>query len=88
MSEEQLKALLKKVKGDTNLQEKLKAAADADAVVVIAQESGVSISADDLQTGQEISDEALDDVVGGSVGGGGGVGRNTPLLSDCQLWQV
>jgi len=48
MSEEQLKALLKKVKGDTNLQEKLKAAADADAVVAIAQESGVSISADDL----------------------------------------
>ena len=45
MSEEQLKAFLEKVKGDTNLQEKLKAAADADAVATIAKEAGFSISA-------------------------------------------
>ena len=38
MSEEQLKAFLEKVKGDTGLQEKLKAAANSDAVVSIAKE--------------------------------------------------
>ena len=48
MSEEQLKAFLEKVKADTSLQEKLKAAADAETVVVIAKETGFSISADDL----------------------------------------
>ena len=41
MSEEQLKAFLEKVKGDTSLQEKLKAASDADAVVAIAKEAGL-----------------------------------------------
>ena len=40
MSEEQLKYFLEKVKGDTSLQEKLKAAADADAVLAIAKEAG------------------------------------------------
>ena len=88
MSEEQLKAFLEAVKDDSGIQEKLKAASNADDVVLIANSAGFGVSVDDLQKGQEISDEALDDVVGGSVGGGGGVGRNTPLLSDCQLWQV
>ena len=37
MSEGQLKAFLEKVKGDTSLQEKLKAAADANAVSAIRQ---------------------------------------------------
>ncbi len=40
MSEEQLKAFLDKVKDDPNLQEKLKTAADAHAVVSIAKEAG------------------------------------------------
>ena len=39
MSEEQLKAFLEKVKADTNLQDKLKAAADTNAVVAIAKEA-------------------------------------------------
>ena len=52
MSEEQLKAFLEKVKGDTSLQEKLKAAADANAVAAIAKEAGFSISADDLKNAQ------------------------------------
>ena len=70
MSEEQLKAFLEKVKGDTSLQEKLMAAADADAVAVaaIAKEAGFSISVDDLTKGQsEISDEELEGVAGGGV---------------------
>ena len=66
MSEEQLKAFLEKVKGDSNLQEKLKAAADSDAVVSIAKESGFSISADDLKNAEsELSDEELRGVAGG-----------------------
>ena len=66
MSEEQLKAFLEKVKDDTNLQEKLKAAADADAVTAIAKEAGFSISADDLTKAQsEISEEELEGVAGG-----------------------
>ena len=70
MSEEQLKAFLEKVQVDTSLQEKLKAAADNDAVVAIAKEAGFNISADDLKNAQsEISDEELE----GVAGGGGGV---------------
>ncbi|MDC0269676.1 Nif11-like leader peptide family natural product precursor [Synechococcus sp. AH-551-N23] len=67
MSEEQLKAFLEKVKGDTSLQEKLKAAADANAVAAIAKEAGFSISADDLTTKaqSELSDQELEGVAGG-----------------------
>ena len=66
MSEEQLKAFLEKVKGDTSLQEMLKAAADADAVAAIAKEAGFSISADDLTNAQsELSDQELEGVAGG-----------------------
>ena len=68
MSEEQLKAFLEKVKADTSLQEKLKAAADANAVAAIAKEAGFSISADDLTTKaqSELSDEELEGVAGGT----------------------
>ena len=58
MSEEQLKAFLEKVKADTSLQEKLKAAADTKAVAAIAKKAGFSISADDLTKAQsELSEE-------------------------------
>ena len=68
MSEEELKAFLEKVKGDTSLQEKLKAAADSDAVLAIAKDAGFSISADDLTMAQsELSDEKLEGVAGGWV---------------------
>ena len=66
MSEEQLKAFLEKVKADTSLQEKLKAAADNDAVAAIAKEAGFSISADDLKSAQsKITDEELEGTTGG-----------------------
>ena len=66
MSEEQLKAFLEKVKDDTSLQEKLKAASDADAVAAIAKEAGFSISADDLTKSQtELSEEELEGAAGG-----------------------
>ena len=66
MSEEQLKALIEKVQGDDNLQEKLKAAANPDVVVSIAKEAGLGISADDLNKAQtELSEEELEGVAGG-----------------------
>ena len=66
MSEEQLKAFLERVKGDSSLQEKLQAAADANSVAAIAKETGFSISAEDLTKAQsEVSDEELENAAGG-----------------------
>ena len=50
MSEEQLKAFLEKVKSDTSLQEKLKAAASPEAAIEIAKEAGFAITAEDIQS--------------------------------------
>ena len=66
MSEEQLKSFLEKVQGDTSLQEKLKAAADSDAVLAIAKDAGFSISPDDLKKAQaKVSDAELEGAAGG-----------------------
>ena len=69
MSEEQLKAFLEKLKDDSSLQEKLKAASDADAASAIAKEAGFSISADEFTKAQstELSDEELEGVAGGQL---------------------
>ena len=71
MSEEQLKAFLEKVKGDTSLQEKLNGAADAEAVVEIAQQAGFSVLANEITNIQSenswISDAELERVAGGRV---------------------
>ena len=72
MSEEQLKAFLEAVKADAGLQEKLNAAADADAVLAIAKELGFMISADQLgQRSHEVWDELSDEELEGVAGGGG-----------------
>ena len=72
MSEEQLKAFLEAVKADEGLQEKLKAAGDADAVIAIAKAAGFAISADELKKAQsfkvELSEEELEGVAGGKNG--------------------
>ena len=69
MSEEQLKAFLEKVKGDTSLQEKLKAAADSEAVLAIAKEAGFMISADELNNAEsELSEEDIESISGGGRG--------------------
>ena len=73
MSEEQLKAFLEAVKADAGLQEQLKAAGDADAVVAIAKAAGFRISADDFKgeavfrenAQSEVSDEELEAAAGG-----------------------
>ena len=88
MSEEQLKAFLEKVKADSSLQEKLKVAADVEAVVAIAKEVGFMFSADELKKAKsEISDEELEGVAGGGCwpNPDGGTGRFqwSAFLSDC-----
>ena len=69
MSEEQLNAFLEKVKSDTSLQDKLKAAVSPEAALEIAKEAGFSISAVDIQSMQlkmlELSDDELDSAAGG-----------------------
>ena len=66
MTQEQLTAFLANAKGNTSLQEQLKAAADINAVAVIAKDAGFSISADDLTKAQsEISEEELEGAAGG-----------------------
>jgi predicted ribosomally synthesized peptide with nif11-like leader len=66
MSEEQLNAFLEAVKADAGLQEKLKAAGDADAVVAIAKAAGFVISAEELKRAQvEVSEDELEEVSGG-----------------------
>jgi predicted ribosomally synthesized peptide with nif11-like leader len=73
MSEEQLAALLAKLKDDVGLQEKLKGAADLDAVLAIAKEAGFDINKAAwlrYQANQtlELSDEELEGISGGWYG--------------------
>ena len=70
MSEEQLAALLAKLKEDAGLQEKLKGAADLDAAVALAKAAGFDVSKADwlrYQANQnlELSDEELEGLSGG-----------------------
>lgn len=66
MSDDQLQAFLKQVKADVTLQEKVKAASDADAVVAIAKEAGFDIAVSQLEANQvDLSDEELEGLSGG-----------------------
>ena len=72
MSEEQLAALLAKLKNDGGLQEKLKGAADPDAFLAIAKEAGFDVSKADwlkyqAQQTLELSEEELEGVAGGKA---------------------
>jgi predicted ribosomally synthesized peptide with nif11-like leader len=69
MSEEQLAALLAKLKEDAGLQEKLKGAGDLDAAVAMANEAGFDVSKADWLRHQArqtlgLSDEELEGVSG------------------------
>ena len=56
-----LKAFLKEVNADSSLQEKLKAATDADAVLAIAKEAGCVVSVDEIKDSQpEVSAEEME----------------------------
>ncbi|WP_186540978.1 Nif11-like leader peptide family natural product precursor [Synechococcus sp. BIOS-E4-1] len=72
MSEEQLKAFLEKVKGDTSLQEKLKAAKSPEDVVDIAKEHGYEFTADKIN---QLSERELEGVSGGAA---------STFVGDCQ----
>ena len=62
MSKEQLKGFLEKVKGDLNLQERLKAAKSQDEVVSIAKEHGHEFGTDHIS---QLSEKELEGVAGG-----------------------
>jgi predicted ribosomally synthesized peptide with nif11-like leader len=73
MSEEQLSALLAKLKEDAGLQEKLKGVADLDAALKLVKEAGFDASKADWLRYQEkqtveLSDEELEAVSGGTRG--------------------
>ena len=64
MSEEQLKAFIAKVQGDTSLQEQLKA--DGADVIAIAKAAGFTITTEDLNSHrQNLTDDELEGVAGG-----------------------
>jgi predicted ribosomally synthesized peptide with nif11-like leader len=68
MSEEQLTALLAKLKEDAGLKEKLQRAGDLDAAGALAKEAGFDVSKADwikYQAKGELSDEELEGVAGG-----------------------
>ena len=62
MPEEQLKVFLKFIKGETSLQEKLKAAKSSEAVVGIAEDYCYEFTADKVT---ELSEDELEGVAGG-----------------------
>ena len=66
MSEQQLKAFLEKLQGDSAMQSKLKGAVNSDAVMAIAKKAGFRISVDTLNQPQsELSEVELEGVAGG-----------------------
>ncbi len=71
MSEQQLTALLAKIKDDAGLREKLQGAADPNAAVAFAKEAGFEVSKAEWLKSQasqtlELSDEELNGVAGGT----------------------
>ena len=64
MSEEQLKAFLEKVKGDTSLQDRLKAAKSAGDVVSIGEEHGHEFGTEHIS---RLSEKELEGVSGGTT---------------------
>jgi predicted ribosomally synthesized peptide with nif11-like leader len=83
MSEEQLSALLAKLKEDAGLREKLQAAGDLEAFIAMAKEAGFDVSKADWLKHQakqtlELSDEELEGVTGGGFSP-----RNTVHVDMC-----
>ena len=64
MSLDQLKAFLEKVKCDTSLQDRLKAAKSQDEVVSIAKEHGHDFGTEHIS---QLSEEELESVSGGTL---------------------
>lgn len=92
MSEEQLTALLAKLKDDAGLREKLKGAPDLDAAVTAAKNAGFDVSKEDWLRHQarqslEMSDAELESVAGGRTKGDGtGTCSTNPDSDLCCDW--
>jgi predicted ribosomally synthesized peptide with nif11-like leader len=85
MSEEQLSALLAKLKEDAGLQKRLKGASDLVTAVAIAKDAGFDVSKADWHRYQAnqilgLSDEDLESVAGGK---GAASLSNNPLCDRC-----
>jgi predicted ribosomally synthesized peptide with nif11-like leader len=70
MTEDQIQAFIAAFQSNTSLQERLKSAADSEAIVAIAKEAGFAISKEDVdkyrgQQTKELSDSDLEAVAGG-----------------------
>jgi predicted ribosomally synthesized peptide with nif11-like leader len=94
MSEEQLSALLAKLKEDAGLQEKFKGAADLDAAVAMVKEAGFDVSKEDWISYQnnhiyELSDNELENVCGGVQQCHGGQ-KSLDMINENQdiIWQI
>ena len=73
MTQEQLTAFLANAKGNTSLQEQLKAAADINAVAAITKEAGFNIPVDGLNKAQsKLSEKDLEGAAGGTMTNGVG----------------
>lgn len=91
MSEQQLTALLAKLKEDVGLQKKFKAAADLDAAVSMAQEAGFDVSKADwlkyqAQKTLELSDEELSAVAAGGFFDDLWNGVKEKWANDAETW--
>ena len=64
MSEEQLKAFMEAVKGDTKLQAELNALADSSDIASLAKKSGYDVTPNDISN---VSDEELSEISGGPI---------------------
>jgi predicted ribosomally synthesized peptide with nif11-like leader len=90
MSEEQLSALIAKLKEDTGLREKLQGAADLDAAISLAKDAGFDVSKEDWLSRKDAqSVELTDDELEMATGGAGTIfslcnGCNaTYIISNC-----
>ena len=83
MSEEQLTALLAKLKEDAGFREKLQGAGDLDAAVAMAKEAGFDVSKADWLRHQAQQTLALsDEELGGVAGGNSTSGNSTWCKND------
>ena len=85
MSDEQLKALLAKLKEDAGLREKLQGAADLATIVSLAKDAGFGVDQDDLtriNSGliQELTDSELEGMSGGTM--------CTSDTNGCPAWTI
>jgi predicted ribosomally synthesized peptide with nif11-like leader len=66
ISADQFKSFLEAVQADSTLQEKLDAAANAEAAVAIAKDAGFTISVEEIRIGKDVSSDDLADLCGGN----------------------